>query len=187
MFAVLSDANKRFLYDVGVYDCNDHEDEAVSYRFPPYIWGLKVFWHFTGLEFKKLPIDNWDLSQILWILTNSVFWDTFCPSSLYLGFWFCSRLHEVGVWSTTTYSIQIFMMICDKIIDDFSLTYKVIDSRLIELKAIVWCKSMAICSGHLHNSFFEWARKVLNRKGRKEWSIGLSIKMLVQEMNVFVA
>ncbi|XP_022885584.1 dnaJ homolog subfamily B member 6-like isoform X3 [Olea europaea var. sylvestris] len=27
-YSVLSDANKRFLYDVGVYDCNDHEDEA---------------------------------------------------------------------------------------------------------------------------------------------------------------
>ncbi|KAL2457363.1 Chaperone DnaJ-domain superfamily protein [Forsythia ovata] len=27
-YSVLSDANKRFLYDVGVYDCNDHEDET---------------------------------------------------------------------------------------------------------------------------------------------------------------
>ncbi|CAA2957466.1 Hypothetical predicted protein [Olea europaea subsp. europaea] len=27
-YSVLSDVNKRFLYDVGVYDCHDHEDEA---------------------------------------------------------------------------------------------------------------------------------------------------------------
>lgn len=27
-YSVLSDANKRFLYDVGVYDCNDNEDET---------------------------------------------------------------------------------------------------------------------------------------------------------------
>ncbi|XP_022844421.1 dnaJ homolog subfamily B member 3 isoform X1 [Olea europaea var. sylvestris] len=27
-YSVLSDANKRFLYDVGIYDCNDHEDET---------------------------------------------------------------------------------------------------------------------------------------------------------------
>lgn len=30
LLLVLSDANKRFLYDVGVYDCDDDDDENVS-------------------------------------------------------------------------------------------------------------------------------------------------------------
>lgn len=30
LLLVLSDASKRFLYDVGVYDCDDDDDENVS-------------------------------------------------------------------------------------------------------------------------------------------------------------
>lgn len=45
MFLVLSDANKRFLYDVGIYNSDDDDDEDVScdYAFHLSFWVVFSF------------------------------------------------------------------------------------------------------------------------------------------------